>query len=101
MNIKKGDKVLVLTGKDKGKKGTVVSVSPKTNRAIVEGVNVRMRHVKSKKKGEAGQKVEVPMTIHISNIQIVDPKTGKGTRIGTKMVKDKKVRIAKKSGQEI
>ena len=91
----------MLTGKDKGKKGTVVSVSPKTNRAIVEGVNVRMRHVKSKKKGEAGQKVEVPMTIHISNIQIVDPKTGKGTRIGTKMVKDKKVRIAKKSGQEI
>lgn len=101
MNIKKGDKVLVLTGKDKGKKGTVVSVSPKTNRAVVEGVNIRMRHVKSKKKGEAGQKIETPMTIHISNIQIVDPKTGKGTRIGTKMVKDKKVRIAKKSGQEI
>ncbi len=101
MQIKKGDKVIVLTGKDKGKKGEVASVLTKNSRVIVEGVNVRVRHMKAKTRGGAGQKIEVPMSLHISNVQLVDPKTGKGTRTGTKMVKDKKVRVAKKSGQEI
>ena len=95
--IRKGDKVVVLTGKDKGKSGEVVSVSPKDNRAVVRGVNVVVRHQKQTQTQEAGLiRKEAP--IDLSNLAIADPKDGKPTRVGFKIEGDKKVRVAKRSG---
>lgn len=99
--IKKGDKVIVTTGREKGKKGEVALVDRKNSRVIIEGVNMRSRHQKSRKRGDAGQIVSVPQPIALSNVMLIDPKTGKATRVGVKIVKDKKVRIARKSGQEV
>ncbi len=101
MHIKKGDNVIVTTGKDKGKKGKVVRVETKSSRVLVEGINKVKKHQRARKAGEVGQILEVIRSIHISNVQPVDPKSGKVTRVGTKVVGKKKVRIAKKSGQEI
>ncbi len=100
LKIKKGDKVIVLTGKDKGKQGEVLSVSPTENRAIVAGVNVAKRHQKQTPSQEGGI-IAKSMPIHISNLAIRDPKSGKPTRVGYKMVGEKKVRIAKRSGEQI
>ena len=88
MRVKKGDTVVVIAGKDKGKKGTVVKVMPKANRVVVEGVNVITKHQK-------------PNAINISNVMPLDPETGKGTRVRFEMKDGKKVRIAVKSGKEI
>jgi large subunit ribosomal protein L24 len=101
MNIKKGDQVIVLTGKDKGKKGEVLSVSPKESRVLVAGVNVATKHVKPSQTSAGGiEKKE--MTIHVSNVALADPKSGKPTRVGAQVGKDgKKVRVAKKSGEVI
>ncbi len=101
MKIKKGDTVIVITGKDKGKKGKVLLANPKENKVIVEGVAMRKKHLKPKTTNSVGEIVTRESAINASNVQLVDPKTGKGTRIGSKIVGDKKVRIAKKSGQEI
>ncbi|HZG30380.1 large subunit ribosomal protein L24 [Rhizobium aquaticum] len=95
--IRKGDKVVVLTGKDKGKSGEVVSVSPKENRAVVRGVNVVVRHQKQTQTQEAGL-VRKEASIDLSNLAIADPKDGKPTRVGFKIEGDKKVRVAKRSG---
>ncbi|HWU60740.1 MAG TPA: 50S ribosomal protein L24 [Ensifer sp.] len=95
--IRKGDKVVVLTGKDKGKSGEVVSVSPKENRAVVRGVNVVVRHQKQTQTQEAGL-VRKEAPIDLSNLAIADPKDGKPTRVGFKIEGDKKVRVAKRSG---
>jgi large subunit ribosomal protein L24 len=95
--IRKGDKVVVLTGKDKGKSGEVVSVSPKEDRAVVRGVNVVVRHQKQTQTQEAGL-VRKEAPIHLSNLAIADPKDGKPTRVGFKIEGDKKVRVAKRSG---
>ncbi len=100
LKIKKGDKVIVLTGKDKGKQGEVLSVSPTENRAVVAGVNIAKRHQKQTPSQEGGI-IAKNMPIHISNLAIRDPKSGKPTRVGYKMVGDKKVRIAKRSGEQI
>ncbi len=101
LKIKKGDQVVVLTGKDKGKKGEVLRVIPEDSRVVVAGVNVAKKHVKPSQTGGGGiQKTELP--VHISNVAIADPKTGKPTRVGLKALKDgKKVRVAKKSGETI
>ena len=99
--IRKGDKVVVLTGRDKGKKGDVLKVLPKEERAIVRGINMVKRHTKQSPK-EQGGIVNKEAAIHLSNIAHVDPKSGGATRIGFKILNDgRKVRVAKKSGEVI
>ena len=98
--IRKGDEVIVLSGKDQGKKGTVSRVLPKDSRAIVAGVNMVKRHQRQGPMNQAGI-IEKEASIHLSNIALVDPKTGKPTRVGFKMLDGEKVRFAKKSGEII
>lgn len=99
MNLIKGDKVIVIAGRDKGKSGTIQKVLPRTNRVVVDGVNVRKKHQKPTQQNPEGTIVEVYAPIDASNVMLVDPKTKKPTRVGHKIVKGKKVRFAKKSGQ--
>jgi large subunit ribosomal protein L24 len=99
--IKKGDRVVVLTGKDKGRSGEVISVSPAENRAIVRGVNVVTRHQRQTAAQEGGI-VRKEASIHLSNIAVEDRDSGKPTRIGFKTLEDgRKVRVAKRSGETI
>ena len=99
--IKKGDNVIVLTGKDKGKQGEVLSIQTQNNKAIVQGINVAKRHTKASQL-QAGGIVEKEAAIALSNISIVDPKEGKATKVGFKTLEDgKKVRFAKLSGEVI
>jgi large subunit ribosomal protein L24 len=99
--IKKGDKVVVLAGKDKGKTGEVVEVRPSEDRAVVRGVNVVRRHTKQSAQTEGGI-IAKEAAIHLSNIAIADPKDGKATRVGFKVLDDgRKVRVAKRSGDVI
>ncbi|MBE0532793.1 MAG: 50S ribosomal protein L24 [Rhodospirillales bacterium] len=101
VKIKKGDQVVVLAGKDKGKKGEILKVLPKENRAFVQGVNMIKRHTKPTQ-SQAGGIVEREASIHISNLAFVDPKTGEPTRIGYKFLDDnRKVRVARRSGEVI
>jgi large subunit ribosomal protein L24 len=101
MNIKKGDNVIIRIGKDKGKKGKVLTVFPKLDMVLVEGLNMKKRHMRAKRNGEKGQMVDMAHPIQRSSVALVDPKTGTATRLGTKEINGKKVRIAKKSGQEV
>ncbi|MGO9004816.1 MAG: 50S ribosomal protein L24 [Beijerinckiaceae bacterium] len=99
--IKKGDKVVVLGGRDKGRSGEVLQVLPKLDRALVRGVNMVKRHQSQTMKQEAGI-VSKEATIHLSNLAVADPKDGKPTRVGFKILDDgRKVRIAKRSGEMI
>lgn len=99
--IKKGDNIIVLTGKDKGKQGEVLSIQTQNNKAIVQGINVVKRHTKASQL-QAGGIVEKEAAIALSNISIVDPKEGKATKVGFKTLEDgKKVRYAKLSGEVI
>ncbi len=101
LKIKKGDRVVVLTGKDKGKSGDVVAVMPKENRAVVGGLNLARRHQKQTA-GQEGGIVSKEMPIHVSNLAHIDPKDGKATRVGYKVLDDgKKVRVARRSGEVI
>jgi large subunit ribosomal protein L24 len=101
LKIKKGDKVIVMAGKDKGKQGEVLRVFPTDNRAVVAGVNVAKKHQKQTAAQEGGI-VSKSMPIHISNLALRDPKSGKATRVGYKTLGDgKKVRVAKRSGEVI
>jgi large subunit ribosomal protein L24 len=100
-NIRKGDKVIVISGSDKGKQGSVLKVFPKENRALVQGVNVVKRHQRQTQSQQAGI-VTKESPIHLSNIALTDPKTGKATRVGSKTLSDgRRVRVAKKSGEVI
>jgi large subunit ribosomal protein L24 len=99
--IKKGDAVIVLTGKDKGRKGTVNKVLPEDNRAFVTGINMVSRHVKPSQANPQGGIIRKEASIHLSNLALADPKTGEATRVGFKIDGDKKVRYAKKSGEVI
>lgn len=101
MHIKKGDKVIVITGKDKGKTGTVIEAFPKKDRVVVEGVNIVKKHQKPTQMNPEGGIVEFEAAIHVSNVMLIDPKTNKPTRVGTKIEDGKKVRVAKKSGEII
>ncbi|MDO8492027.1 MAG: 50S ribosomal protein L24 [bacterium] len=101
MKIKKGDNVVVITGKDKGKTGVIGRALPKSKQVIIEGVNLKKRHQKARKQGSKGQILDKAMPIHISNVQIVDPKKGGGTRIKIERESGKRVRVAKKSGATI
>ena len=98
MNLKKGDKVIVIAGRDKGKSGVIQKVIPESNRVVVEGINVRKKHQKPTQANPEGSIVEVYAPIDASNVMLEDPKTKQPTRIGHKIVKGKKVRVAKKSG---
>ena len=102
LHIKKDDTVIVLAGEDKGKTGKVLKVLVEKNRALVEGVNMVSKSTKPSAKNPQGGIVKQEAPIHISNLSLVDPKSGKPTRVGIKVAEDgKKVRIAKKSGEEI
>ena len=116
MKIKKGDKVKILTGKDKGKTGKVLQVFPSRKKASVEGLNLLIKHMRPKKQGEQGQRIEFPAPMDLSNMMLVCPKCNKPTRIGYKYLemtaasasigvgqkkRKKKVRVCKKCGQVI
>ena len=101
LNIKKGDTVDVNAGNDKGKTGKVLSVIPAKDRAIVEGINLVSKHTKPNAKQPQGGIAKQEAGIHISNLQLIDPQSGKPTRVGHKIVDGKKIRYAKKSGEEI
>ena len=98
MRIKKGDNVMVITGKDRGKTGKVVRAFPKLERVIVAGVNIKKRHQRPTRKNQKGQILDIAAPVHVSNVQIIDPKTDKPTRVGLRIEKGKKVRVAKRSG---
>ena len=101
MNIRKDDKVIVLSGKDKGKTGKVLVADPKSLKVIVEGVNVATKHQKAQKKGQDGGLIKVETPIYVSKVQLVCPKCGKGTRVAHKIADGKKSRVCKKCGAEI
>ena len=101
MRIKTGDKVQIITGKDKGKQGTVLKTLPKKDQVVVEGLNLAKKHVKPSQTGTGGIE-EFPAPIHVSNVMLIDPKTKKATKIKYDFDKNgKKIRIAKKSNEKI
>ncbi|MEJ8546569.1 50S ribosomal protein L24 [Brevibacillus borstelensis] len=100
MHVKKGDTVIVITGKDKGKKGRVLAAYPKKDRVLVEGINLVKKHSRPSQSNPQGGIVTQEAPIHVSNVSLIDPKSGKATRIGYKVLDSgKKVRYAKKSGE--
>ena len=101
MNIKRDDKVIVLSGKDKGKSGKVIAADPKADKVIVEGVNVATKHQKAQKKGQDGGILKIETPIYVSKVQLVCPKCGKGTRVAYVIKDGKKVRTCKKCGAEL
>ena len=101
MKIHKNDQVLIISGKDKGRKGKVLKVFPKKGRILVDGINLHKKNVKPKKEGEKGQIIQVSFPLTISNVKLICSKCKKATRIGYKITKGKKYRICKKCGQEI
>ena len=101
LHIKKGDTVYVNAGNDKGKTGKVLTVLPAKDRVIVEGVNVISKHTKPNSKQPQGGIIKQEAGIHISNVQLIDPQSGKPIRVGYKFEDGKKIRFAKKSGEEI
>jgi len=101
MKIRKGDQVQITSGKDRGKTGKVLRVIVKDNKVVVEKLNLMKRHVRPRKEGEKGQRVEVPAPIQVSNVMIICSQCGKKTRIGHKMEGQKKVRVCKKCKKEI
>jgi len=101
LHIKKGDQVVVIAGSDKGAEGKVLMVDRRKNRAIVEGINMVSRHTKPNTDYPEGGIIKQEAGVHVSNLMLIDPKTGKATRTGYKMDGNKKVRFAKKSGEVI
>ena len=99
MRVKKGDTVVVIAGKDKGKKGTVVKVMPKANRVVVEGVNVITKHQKPNAINPQGGIINKEAPIHVSNVMVIDPSNGQPTKVAYKEVDGKKVRVSKKTGE--
>lgn len=101
LKIRKGDTVKVLSGKDRGKTGKILAVMPKEGKAVVEGLNLHTKFERAKKRGEPGKKVMVSSPLPVSKLQMVDPNTGKPTRVGYAIEGGVKQRIAKKSKQPI
>ena len=98
--VKKGDKVVVITGRDKGKSGEILKVLREENRVIVQGVNLAQRHQKQSMQQEGGI-VQKELAIHVSNVALIDPKSEKPTRVGYKMDGERKVRVARRSGEAL
>jgi len=102
LHVKKDDTVIVIAGKDKGKKGRVIAAYPRENRVLVEGVNMVKKHQKPNQQYPQGGIITKEAPIHVSNVMLIDPKSGKPTRIGYKVLENgKKVRVAKRSGEVI
>jgi large subunit ribosomal protein L24 len=101
MKLKKGDKVVVIAGKEKGNTGTIVRVLPERDMVVLDKMNMVKRHRRATQMGRAGQIVDKPMPIHASNVMIADPKNGKPTRIKISREGDKRTRVAVKSGENI
>lgn len=101
MKVKKGDQVLIISGKDKGKQGKILTSFPEREKITVEGINLRKKHMRPKKSGEKGQIINLPGPIAVSNVKIICSKCGKATRVGYKLLENKKYRICKKCSQEI
>ena len=101
MNIRKDDKVVVISGKDKGKEGKVLVANPKAGKLVVEGVNVATKHQKPRKQGEEGGIIKVETPIYACKVMVVCPKCGKPTRVAHKLDDGKKVRVCKKCGAEL
>lgn len=101
MKIKKGDKVVIITGKNRGQDGVVEKVLPKKERAVVSGMNLAKKHQKPRGAGKTGGIIEMPMPIHISNLMLICPKCSLKTRVGYRIRGDKKERICKKCEQAI
>ncbi|EWG09208.1 50S ribosomal protein L24 [Cytobacillus firmus] len=99
MHVKKGDKVMVISGKDKGKTGVILAAFPKQSRVLVEGVNIVKKHSKPSQMNPQGGIISQEAPVHVSNVMPVDPKSGEPTRVGYKTVDGKKVRVATKSGE--
>jgi large subunit ribosomal protein L24 len=100
LKVKKGDKVVVITGRDKGKSGEILEVLRAENRVIVQGINMAQRHQKQSMSQEGGI-VQKELSIHVSNVALIDPKTEKPTRVGYKMDGERKVRVARRSGEAL
>ena len=101
MNIRKDDKVVVLSGKDKGKQGKILTADPKAEKVIVEGVNVATKHQKPRKQGEEGGIIKVETPIYACKVMVVCPKCGKPTRVAHKLDAGKSVRVCKKCGANL
>ena len=101
MKIKKNDTVLVIAGKDKGKTGIVLRAFPKMDRVLVEGVNVSKRHQRPTQKRQHGQIIDKTLPVHVSNVQLIDQKTKKGTRVRIEKKNGERIRLAVKSGSVI
>lgn len=101
MHVKTGDKVKIITGKDKGKEGIVLKTLPKKDRVIVEGINIVKKHRKASQTNVTGGILEEEASVHVSNVMLIDPKTGEPTKVGYKVEDGKKVRFAKKTGELI
>ncbi|MGP6139225.1 MULTISPECIES: 50S ribosomal protein L24 [unclassified Jeotgalibaca] len=101
MHVKTGDKVKIITGKDKGKEGVVLKTLPKKDRVIVEGINIVKKHRKASQTNLTGGILEEEASVHVSNVMLIDPKTGEPTKVGYKVEDGKKVRFAKKTGEII
>jgi large subunit ribosomal protein L24 len=101
MKIRKNDQVLIIAGKDKGRTGKITRALPKELKILVEGINLKKKHVKPKREGEKGQVVAIPAPMDISNVKLVCPKCGKATRVGYKTEGETKNRICKKCKQAI
>ncbi|MBX9906848.1 50S ribosomal protein L24 [Patescibacteria group bacterium] len=101
MKIKKGDTVIVIAGKDRGKSGTVLTAFPKKDMILIDGMHMVKKHQKARRQGQKGQVIDRALPMHVSNVALKDSKTGTATRVGYQMQDGKKVRIAKKSGTKI
>ena len=102
MKIKKGDQVLIITGKDRLRKAKVIKVLPSQGRLVIEGINIVKRHQRPKSQGANGQVVEIPMSMDVSNVKLICPQCSQATRVGVKVVDSgRKVRICKKCQKEI
>lgn len=102
MKIRKGDTAQIISGKDKGKKGRVLKVFPKRNKLIVEGLNLLYKHVRPRREGEKGQRIQIPAPLHISNVMLICPKCSRPIRVGYKILTDgRKVRWCRRCAEII
>lgn len=99
MKIKRDDKVLIITGKDRGRRGKVLRSFPRERRILVEGINLRKKHIRPRREGERGEIVEIPAPLHVSNVKLICPKCNQATRVGYKLEGRRKFRVCKKCHQ--
>lgn len=101
MKIKKGDKVQIMAGKDRGKQGEVLHVLPAALKVVVKGANIMKRHVRARREGEKGERIEKEAPVHVSNVMVVCPHTNKPTRVGYKVEGGEKIRMSKRAGKAL